>query len=79
VLLKIISASVAFVALCLRVVGEALVKDWSTMKSSRVLESDEKKKRRALWANRGWIFIMISTVLLLVVAAWAVVSAFLKN
>jgi hypothetical protein len=76
---KIIVASIAFVALCLRVVGEALVKNWRTMKPSRVLESDEKKKRRALWANRGWIFIKISTVLLLVVAGWALVSAFLKN
>lgn len=78
-LLKIISASVAFVALGLKVLGEALAKDWSKMKPSRVLESDEKKNRRALWAKRGKVFVKVGTVLLLVVAGWAVVSAFLKN
>jgi hypothetical protein len=77
--MKIISASVALAALCLKVVGEALVKDWSTMKPNRPFDSDEKKKRRTLWAYRGRIFIKVGTWLLLVVAVWAVASAFLKN
>jgi len=76
---KIIIAIVAFVALGLKVLGEALVKDWSKMKPSRVFESDEKKNRRALWAKRGKVFVKVGTTLLLVVAGWAVVSAFLKN
>lgn len=78
-LLKIISASVAFAAICLRVVGKALVKNLSTMKTGRVFESYEKRDRRARWAKRGRVFVKVGTVLLLIVAGWAVVSAFLKN
>jgi hypothetical protein len=79
VLLKIIWASVAFVALGLKVMGDALVKNWSTMKPGRSFDSERKKNRRARWAKRGGIFAKVGTVLLLVVAGWAVVSAFLKN
>lgn len=78
-LLKIISASVAFAAICLRVVGKALVKNLSTMKTGRVFESYEKRDRRARWAKRGIVFVKVNTVLLLVVAAWAVIRAFLRN
>jgi len=49
------------------------------MKASHLFDSEEKKTQRALWAKRGWIFIKTSTVLLLAVAGWAVVSALLKN
>ena len=76
---KIIMAFVAFAALCLKVLGEALIKNLGTMKPSRVFESYEKKTRRALWAKRGKVFVKVGTALLLVVAGWAVVSAFLKN
>ena len=79
VLLKIIWASVAFAALGLKVIGEALIKNWSTMTPSRPFDSYEKRDRRARWAKRGRIFIKVSTVLLLVVAGWALVSVFLKN
>jgi hypothetical protein len=78
-MLKIIWASVAFAALCLKVIGEALAKNWSTMKPGRPFDPEEKKKRRALWANRGRIFTKVSTALLLIVAGWAVASAFMKN
>jgi hypothetical protein len=79
VLLTIIWASVAFVALCLKVIGEALVKNWSTMKPGRPFDSDEKKKRRVRWAKLGRVFVNVGTALLLVMAGWAMVSAFLKN
>jgi len=51
----------------------------STMKTGRVFESYEKRDRRARWAKRGRVFVKVGTVLLLIVAGWAVVSAFLKN
>jgi hypothetical protein len=77
--MKIIVAFVAFIALGLKVLGDALVKNWSTMKPGRSFDSDKKKNRRARWAKRGRVFAKIGTVLLLVVAGWAVVSVFLKN
>jgi hypothetical protein len=78
--LKIISASVAFIALGLRVIGEAIVKDYSTLNTGRSFgESDKEKLRRSHWPKRGWFFIKVSTVLLLAVAGWAVVNAFLAN
>lgn len=76
---KFIVPAVAFVAICLRVIGEALVKDWSTFKPGRLFYSDEKKARHTLWYKRGRVFIKVSTMLLIAVAAWAVVSVFLKN
>lgn len=76
---KIIMAFVAFAALCLKVLGEALIKNLGTMKPSRVFESYEKKTRRAHRAKLGRSFVRVGTGLAFVLAGWVVISAFLKN